>query len=158
MDTAAQCLLTLSNPEGCPVLCLKHSGNFLFAGLRDGTLMVYGRHHSGTNYIMLDVSLYTVMKFAFKSYVAIKCTWKGLTCELLPSYHEFQLEMKYWSSQTKQSKNYYYFFFFTLGSLLIHWNGQAHSNVLIWISESFPTDNYMPMWTKLISCNILWLI
>nr|XP_055039253.1 rho guanine nucleotide exchange factor 10-like protein isoform X2 [Misgurnus anguillicaudatus] len=47
MDTAAHCLLTLRNPEGCPVLCLKHSGNFLFAGLRDGTLMVYERHHRG---------------------------------------------------------------------------------------------------------------
>uniref|UniRef100_A0A8C1GD43 Rho guanine nucleotide exchange factor (GEF) 10-like a n=1 Tax=Cyprinus carpio TaxID=7962 RepID=A0A8C1GD43_CYPCA len=44
MDTAAQCLVTLRNPEGCPVLCLKHSGNFVFAGLRDGTLMVYERH------------------------------------------------------------------------------------------------------------------
>uniref|UniRef100_A0A8C2JMR2 Rho guanine nucleotide exchange factor (GEF) 10-like a n=1 Tax=Cyprinus carpio TaxID=7962 RepID=A0A8C2JMR2_CYPCA len=44
MDTAAQCLVTLRNPEGCPVLCLKHSGNFLFAGLWDGTLMVYERH------------------------------------------------------------------------------------------------------------------
>ncbi|KAK2874162.1 hypothetical protein Q8A67_021315 [Cirrhinus molitorella] len=47
MDTAAQCLVTLCNPEGCPVLCLKHCGNFLFAGLRDGTLMVYERHHGG---------------------------------------------------------------------------------------------------------------
>ncbi|XP_016420167.1 rho guanine nucleotide exchange factor 10-like protein, partial [Sinocyclocheilus rhinocerous] len=47
MDTAAQCLVTLRNPEGCPVLCLKHSGNFLFAGLRDGTLMVYERHPGG---------------------------------------------------------------------------------------------------------------
>ncbi|XP_016110516.1 rho guanine nucleotide exchange factor 10-like protein isoform X1 [Sinocyclocheilus grahami] len=47
MDTAAQCLVTLRNPEGCPVLCLKHSGKFLFAGLRDGTLMVYERHHGG---------------------------------------------------------------------------------------------------------------
>ncbi|XP_054641599.1 rho guanine nucleotide exchange factor 10-like protein isoform X2 [Dunckerocampus dactyliophorus] len=43
VDTAAQCLLTLSNPEGCPVLCLKHSPCFLFAGLRNGTMMVYGR-------------------------------------------------------------------------------------------------------------------
>ncbi|XP_051932912.1 rho guanine nucleotide exchange factor 10-like protein isoform X2 [Hippocampus zosterae] len=43
VDTAAQCLVTLSNPRGCPVLCLKHSPCFLFAGLRDGTLMVYGR-------------------------------------------------------------------------------------------------------------------
>ncbi|XP_061688595.1 rho guanine nucleotide exchange factor 10-like protein isoform X2 [Syngnathoides biaculeatus] len=43
VDSAAQCLLTLSNPQGCPVLCLKHSPCFLFAGLRDGTLMVYGK-------------------------------------------------------------------------------------------------------------------
>ncbi|XP_069567386.1 rho guanine nucleotide exchange factor 10-like protein isoform X1 [Brachyistius frenatus] len=46
VDTAAQCLLTLHNPEGCPVLCLKHSARFLFAGLRNGTLMVYGRSDS----------------------------------------------------------------------------------------------------------------
>uniref|UniRef100_A0A665XDM4 DH domain-containing protein n=1 Tax=Echeneis naucrates TaxID=173247 RepID=A0A665XDM4_ECHNA len=47
VDTAAQCLLTLHNPEGCPVLCLKHSSRFLFAGLRNGTVMVYGRNNSG---------------------------------------------------------------------------------------------------------------
>ncbi|XP_067244122.1 rho guanine nucleotide exchange factor 10-like protein isoform X3 [Chanodichthys erythropterus] len=47
MDTTAQCLVTLRNPEGCPVLCLKYSSNFLFAGLRDGTLMVYRRHQGG---------------------------------------------------------------------------------------------------------------
>lgn len=47
VDTAAQCLLTLRNPEGCPVLCLKHSSRFLFAGLRNGTMMVYGRSNSG---------------------------------------------------------------------------------------------------------------
>uniref|UniRef100_A0A3Q1FJN6 Rho guanine nucleotide exchange factor (GEF) 10-like a n=1 Tax=Acanthochromis polyacanthus TaxID=80966 RepID=A0A3Q1FJN6_9TELE len=46
VDTAAQCLLTLRNPEGCPVLCLKHSSRFLFAGLRNGTVMVYGRNNS----------------------------------------------------------------------------------------------------------------
>ncbi|XP_061833617.1 rho guanine nucleotide exchange factor 10-like protein isoform X4 [Nerophis lumbriciformis] len=46
VDTAAQSLLTLSNPEGCPVMCLKHSPNFLFAGLRNGTMMVYGRKDS----------------------------------------------------------------------------------------------------------------
>ncbi|XP_014888668.1 rho guanine nucleotide exchange factor 10-like protein isoform X1 [Poecilia latipinna] len=45
-DTAAQCLLTLHNPEGCPVLCLKHSARFLFAGLRNGTVMVYGRNNN----------------------------------------------------------------------------------------------------------------
>ncbi|XP_033897613.3 rho guanine nucleotide exchange factor 10-like protein isoform X5 [Acipenser ruthenus] len=43
VDTAAQCLLTFRNPEGCPVLCLKHSGNFLFAGLKDGKVVVYRR-------------------------------------------------------------------------------------------------------------------
>uniref|UniRef100_A0AAZ3R1R1 DH domain-containing protein n=1 Tax=Oncorhynchus tshawytscha TaxID=74940 RepID=A0AAZ3R1R1_ONCTS len=47
VDTAAQCLLTLCNPQRCPVLCLKHSINFLFAGLRDGTMMVYGRSNGG---------------------------------------------------------------------------------------------------------------
>ncbi len=47
VDTAAQCLLTLHDPEGCPVLCLKHSSRFLFAGLRNGTMRVYGRSNSG---------------------------------------------------------------------------------------------------------------
>ncbi|XP_074521516.1 rho guanine nucleotide exchange factor 10-like protein isoform X2 [Halichoeres trimaculatus] len=46
VDTAAQCLLTLHNPEGCPVLCLKHSARFLFAGLRNGSVMVYGRSNN----------------------------------------------------------------------------------------------------------------
>ncbi|XP_017264413.1 rho guanine nucleotide exchange factor 10-like protein isoform X3 [Kryptolebias marmoratus] len=46
VDTAAQHLLTLHNPEGCPVLCLKHSSRFLFAGLQNGTVMVYGRNDS----------------------------------------------------------------------------------------------------------------
>ncbi|KAL7859911.1 hypothetical protein SRHO_G00150580 [Serrasalmus rhombeus] len=43
VDTAAQCLLTFRNPEGCPVLCLKHSANFLFAGLTNGKVVVYSR-------------------------------------------------------------------------------------------------------------------
>ncbi|KAL6482894.1 hypothetical protein MHYP_G00077660 [Metynnis hypsauchen] len=43
VDTAAQCLLTFHNPEGCPVLCLKHSANFLFAGLTNGKVVVYSR-------------------------------------------------------------------------------------------------------------------
>uniref|UniRef100_A0A3B3ZXK9 DH domain-containing protein n=1 Tax=Periophthalmus magnuspinnatus TaxID=409849 RepID=A0A3B3ZXK9_9GOBI len=47
MDTTAQCVLTLHDPEGCPVLCLKHSSLFLFAGLRNGTIKVYRRNHSG---------------------------------------------------------------------------------------------------------------
>ncbi|XP_065141979.1 rho guanine nucleotide exchange factor 10-like protein isoform X1 [Paramisgurnus dabryanus] len=43
VDTAAQCLLTFCNPECCPVLCLKHSDNFLFAGLSNGKVAVYNR-------------------------------------------------------------------------------------------------------------------
>ncbi|XP_048033671.1 rho guanine nucleotide exchange factor 10-like protein isoform X3 [Megalobrama amblycephala] len=43
VDTAAQCLLTFSNPEGCPVLCLQHSDNFLFAGLSNGKVAIYNR-------------------------------------------------------------------------------------------------------------------
>ncbi|XP_063070906.1 rho guanine nucleotide exchange factor 10-like protein isoform X2 [Engraulis encrasicolus] len=47
VDTAAQCLLTFRNPVGSPVLCLKHSASFLFAGLRDGTVLVYQRQNGG---------------------------------------------------------------------------------------------------------------
>ncbi|XP_068171124.1 rho guanine nucleotide exchange factor 10-like protein isoform X2 [Antennarius striatus] len=47
VDAAAQCLVILQNPEGCPVLCLKHSSHFLFAGLGNGTLMVYGIGKNG---------------------------------------------------------------------------------------------------------------
>ncbi|XP_015230836.1 PREDICTED: rho guanine nucleotide exchange factor 10-like protein isoform X2 [Cyprinodon variegatus] len=45
-DVAAQYLLTLHNPDGSPVLCLKHSSRFLFAGLRNGKVMVYGRNNN----------------------------------------------------------------------------------------------------------------
>ncbi|XP_060766351.1 rho guanine nucleotide exchange factor 10-like protein [Neoarius graeffei] len=47
MDTSAQCLLDLRNMMGSPVLCLKHASNFLFAGLRDGTLLIYERPPGG---------------------------------------------------------------------------------------------------------------
>lgn len=57
VDTAAQCLLTLHNPEGCPVLCLKHSSRFLFAGLQNGTMMVYGRNNSGKVLLKLLCSI-----------------------------------------------------------------------------------------------------
>nr|XP_020485961.1 rho guanine nucleotide exchange factor 10-like protein [Labrus bergylta] len=43
VDTAVQCLLTLVNPDSCPVLCLKHSLSFLFAGLANGKVAVYHR-------------------------------------------------------------------------------------------------------------------
>uniref|UniRef100_A0A673YEH4 Rho guanine nucleotide exchange factor 10 like n=1 Tax=Salmo trutta TaxID=8032 RepID=A0A673YEH4_SALTR len=47
VNTEAQCLLNLRKPHSCPVLCLKHCTNLLFAGLRDGTMMVYGRSNGG---------------------------------------------------------------------------------------------------------------
>ncbi|XP_059189077.1 rho guanine nucleotide exchange factor 10-like protein [Centropristis striata] len=43
VDTAVQCLLTLLTPDLCPVLCLKHSLCFLFAGLANGNVAVYHR-------------------------------------------------------------------------------------------------------------------
>ncbi|XP_029011115.1 rho guanine nucleotide exchange factor 10-like protein isoform X2 [Betta splendens] len=43
VDTAVQCLLSMGNPDRCPVLCLKHSLSFLFAGLADGKVAVYQR-------------------------------------------------------------------------------------------------------------------
>ncbi|KAG8002371.1 Rho guanine nucleotide exchange factor 10-like protein [Nibea albiflora] len=43
VDTAVQCLLTLENHDSCPVLCLKHSLSFLFAGLANGKVAVYHR-------------------------------------------------------------------------------------------------------------------
>ncbi|KAK3547223.1 hypothetical protein QTP86_017832, partial [Hemibagrus guttatus] len=43
VDTAAQCLLTFQNPEGCPVLCLTHTDKFLFAGLTNGKVAVYSK-------------------------------------------------------------------------------------------------------------------
>lgn len=47
VDTAAQCLLTFQNPEGCPVLCLTHTDKFLFAGLTNGKVAVYSRKTVG---------------------------------------------------------------------------------------------------------------
>ncbi|KAM7405481.1 hypothetical protein PAMP_012740 [Pampus punctatissimus] len=43
VDTAVQCLLTLVNPDSCPVFCLKHSLSFLYAGLANGKVAVYHR-------------------------------------------------------------------------------------------------------------------
>nr|XP_020440941.1 rho guanine nucleotide exchange factor 10-like protein isoform X2 [Monopterus albus] len=43
VDTSVQCLLTMVNPDICPVLCLKHSLSFLFAGLASGKVGVYQR-------------------------------------------------------------------------------------------------------------------
>ncbi|NWU48537.1 ARGAL protein, partial [Dromas ardeola] len=43
VDTGTQCLLTCRSPGMQPVLCLKHSPEYLFAGLQDGTVAAYPR-------------------------------------------------------------------------------------------------------------------
>ncbi|KAF1638241.1 Rho guanine nucleotide exchange factor 10-like protein, partial [Eudyptes filholi] len=43
VDTGTQCLLTCKSPGMQPVLCLKHSPEYLFAGLQDGTVAAYPR-------------------------------------------------------------------------------------------------------------------
>ncbi|NXL52916.1 ARGAL protein, partial [Podilymbus podiceps] len=43
VDTGTQCLLTCKSPGKQPVLCLKHSPEYLFAGLQDGTVAAYPR-------------------------------------------------------------------------------------------------------------------
>ncbi|NWU72621.1 ARGAL protein, partial [Pterocles burchelli] len=43
VDTGTQCLLTCKSPGVQPVLCLKHSPEYLFAGLQDGTVAAYPR-------------------------------------------------------------------------------------------------------------------
>lgn len=47
VDTAVQCLLTLVNADSSPVLCLKYSLAFLFAGLANGKVAVYHRRTGG---------------------------------------------------------------------------------------------------------------
>ncbi|XP_043387679.1 rho guanine nucleotide exchange factor 10-like protein isoform X3 [Chelonia mydas] len=46
VDTGTQCLLTCS-PGRQPVLCLKHSPEYLFAGLQNGTVAAYARNNGG---------------------------------------------------------------------------------------------------------------
>uniref|UniRef100_A0A663NEG1 Rho guanine nucleotide exchange factor 10-like protein n=1 Tax=Athene cunicularia TaxID=194338 RepID=A0A663NEG1_ATHCN len=43
VDTGTQCLLTCKSPGMQPVLCLRHSPEYLFAGLQDGTVAAYPR-------------------------------------------------------------------------------------------------------------------
>ncbi|KAM4563381.1 rho guanine nucleotide exchange factor 10-like protein isoform 1-T2 [Odontesthes bonariensis] len=43
VDTVVQCLQTLVNHDSCPVLCLKHSLSYLFAGLANGKVAVFHR-------------------------------------------------------------------------------------------------------------------
>ncbi|XP_066493950.1 rho guanine nucleotide exchange factor 10-like protein isoform X11 [Tiliqua scincoides] len=47
VDTGMQCLLTSKSPGLQPVLCLKHSPNYLFAGLQNGTVAAYARSTGG---------------------------------------------------------------------------------------------------------------
>nr|XP_056721574.1 rho guanine nucleotide exchange factor 10-like protein isoform X2 [Euleptes europaea] len=47
VDTGTQCLLTCKSPGLQPVLCLKHSPDFLFAGLQNGTVAAYSRNSGG---------------------------------------------------------------------------------------------------------------
>ncbi|NXT77000.1 ARGAL protein, partial [Zapornia atra] len=47
VDTGTQCLLTCKSPGMQPVLCLKHSPEYLFAGLQDGTVAAYPRSKGG---------------------------------------------------------------------------------------------------------------
>ncbi|NXC43850.1 ARGAL protein, partial [Penelope pileata] len=47
VDTGTQCLLSCKSPGMQPVLCLKHSPEFLFAGLQDGTVAAYPRSNGG---------------------------------------------------------------------------------------------------------------
>ncbi|XP_075629748.1 rho guanine nucleotide exchange factor 10-like protein isoform X4 [Balearica regulorum gibbericeps] len=47
VDTGTQCLLSCKSPGMQPVLCLKHSPEYLFAGLQDGTVAAYPRSNGG---------------------------------------------------------------------------------------------------------------
>uniref|UniRef100_W5LRG0 Rho guanine nucleotide exchange factor 10 like n=1 Tax=Astyanax mexicanus TaxID=7994 RepID=W5LRG0_ASTMX len=76
VDTAAQCLLTFRNPEGCPVLCLKHSEDCLFAGLTNGKVVVYSRK-AGETLWDLDSSRLVVVGYApvLKLLKIDQCVW-----------------------------------------------------------------------------------
>uniref|UniRef100_A0A663DWJ4 Rho guanine nucleotide exchange factor 10-like protein n=1 Tax=Aquila chrysaetos chrysaetos TaxID=223781 RepID=A0A663DWJ4_AQUCH len=47
VDMGTQCLLTCKSPGMQPVLCLRHSPEYLFAGLQDGTVAAYPRRNGG---------------------------------------------------------------------------------------------------------------
>ncbi|XP_063001238.1 rho guanine nucleotide exchange factor 10-like protein isoform X2 [Elgaria multicarinata webbii] len=47
VDTGTQCLLSGKSPGLQPVLCLKHSPDYLFASLQDGTVAAYPRSNGG---------------------------------------------------------------------------------------------------------------
>uniref|UniRef100_A0A8D0HLU5 Rho guanine nucleotide exchange factor 10-like protein n=1 Tax=Sphenodon punctatus TaxID=8508 RepID=A0A8D0HLU5_SPHPU len=47
VDTGTQCLMTCKSPGLQSVLCLKHSPDYLFAGLQNGTVVAYARNNGG---------------------------------------------------------------------------------------------------------------
>ncbi|KAJ7425979.1 Rho guanine nucleotide exchange factor 10-like protein [Willisornis vidua] len=47
VDTGAPCLLSCRSPGMQPILCLRHSPEFLFAGLQDGSVAAYPRSDGG---------------------------------------------------------------------------------------------------------------
>ncbi|NWI58042.1 ARGAL protein, partial [Calyptomena viridis] len=47
VDTGTPCLLTCKSPGMQPILCLRHSQEFLFAGLQDGSVAAYPRSNGG---------------------------------------------------------------------------------------------------------------
>ncbi|NWQ69558.1 ARGAL protein, partial [Neopipo cinnamomea] len=47
VDTGTPCLLTCKSPGMQPILCLRHSPEFLFVGLQDGTVAAYPRSNGG---------------------------------------------------------------------------------------------------------------
>ncbi|NWT03403.1 ARGAL protein, partial [Mionectes macconnelli] len=47
VDTGTPCLLSCKSPGMQPILCLRHSPEFLFAGLQDGTVAAYPRSNGG---------------------------------------------------------------------------------------------------------------
>ncbi|XP_019367473.1 PREDICTED: rho guanine nucleotide exchange factor 10-like protein isoform X2 [Gavialis gangeticus] len=47
VDTGTQCLLTCKSPGRQPVLCLKHSPDYLFAGLQNGIVAAYAKNSGG---------------------------------------------------------------------------------------------------------------
>ncbi|XP_017688957.1 PREDICTED: rho guanine nucleotide exchange factor 10-like protein isoform X4 [Lepidothrix coronata] len=47
VDTGTPCLLSCRSPGMQPILCLRHSPEFLFAGLQDGSVAAYPRSNGG---------------------------------------------------------------------------------------------------------------
>lgn len=86
MDTSAQCLLDLRNTMGSPVLSLKHASNFLFAGLWNGTLLIYERPPGGTCYIRLRILSdlnFSRSAHVYAAFTSVSHCFFFLTCQNL---------------------------------------------------------------------------